>query len=847
MLLWVTVLKVSMTFAVGLNLCVVKLPGYGDITDDAIHLAAMTFSDQANVSLSVSIATLNPVSFSSIAEPDCSIFNMTCTGLITFADCSHAIFIDFWAEEHVIPHVMFTNRACDFVSSHGVKMIPHFTTQNKLISDIVVQEEWSDVVIMYDSLLENNQLADLLNRLSDSFVGTTVIDLSEARSISSTVTESIRGVSTVQYKNIVIVATDATVNELIKQAYQHKILGQKYFWIVVSDSLTFPTLTSMLRERSNVVIIRTDDAPGSWDECDKHVPLSCPLYNQSQVYLMEIHDAFHIIVHSTQQISHPDLLLNLGPGCSDGIVSEKDPQLVSGKRELVNIIRKTSFVGKTRHYKFDDAGYVTARSYNIVSTSDKRPKWFHNVGTWSEEGRLEVFDEEIFENTFRNFGNTTLLIGSQEALPFVVKNIIDNRTVFTGFCIDILDELALRFNFNYTIVEPSDRIWGAPINDKGDWNGIVGMIVRKELDFGAGPFTITSIRESVIDFTKPFMEDGAGIITRRPDGESQKMFKMFTPFAPIVWGCIVIAIIVVSVLLYLVNRYSPFAAHKVLPESGHAGSHAEMMSLKTTLWLIYGSYMEQGGDPHPNSTSGRCILGFWWLFTILMASTYTANLAAFLTVTIAEKPINSLAELAAQDEMQPLVKFGSNLYSLFKDADNGVYKDVWGKMRGYPVVKSNDEALRHVRDGTMAYMTDRSQLEYILLHDCEQYSLADEIFNTAGLGFVVPENSPFLEAFNYNIMKMQEAGLIDKWKQKWWPSSDKCSGSERTSSATILGLDSLAGPFLIYASVVGVALLCLIFELGLHVTKLNMLCQKIKQCQSSGTQDLSLHRTDSRT
>lgn len=37
--------------------------------------------------------------------------------------------------------------------------------------------------------------------------------------------------------------------------------------------------------------------------------------------------------------------------------------------------------------------------------------------------------------------------------------------------------------FSYTIVEPSDRIWGAPINDKGDWNGIVGMIVRK-VSFG---------------------------------------------------------------------------------------------------------------------------------------------------------------------------------------------------------------------------------------------------------------------------------------------------------------------------------------------------------------------------
>ena len=59
------------------------------------------------------------------------------------------------------------------------------------------------------------------------------------------------------------------------------------------------------------------------------------------------------------------------------------------------------------------------------------------------------------------------------------------------------------------------------------------------------------------------------------------------------------------------------------------------------------------------------MLGFWWLFTILMASTYTANLAAFLTVTIAHKPINSLAELAAQSEVYPLFLAGSSLETLF--------------------------------------------------------------------------------------------------------------------------------------------------------------------------------------
>jgi hypothetical protein len=60
------------------------------------------------------------------------------------------------------------------------------------------------------------------------------------------------------------------------------------------------------------------------------------------------------------------------------------------------------------------------------------------------------------------------------------------------------------------------------------------------------------------------------------------------------------------------------------------------------------------------------MLSFWWIFTLLMLSTYTANLAAYLTVNIIESPINSLEELAGQDKIKPLIFSGSNLHTLFK-------------------------------------------------------------------------------------------------------------------------------------------------------------------------------------
>ena len=50
--------------------------------------------------------------------------------------------------------------------------------------------------------------------------------------------------------------------------------------------------------------------------------------------------------------------------------------------------------------------------------------------------------------------------------------------------------------------------------------------------------------------------------------------------------------------------------------------------------------------------------------------------------------------------------------------------------------------------GTTAFMTDKSVLEYILLNDCNTYALAEEVFNTGGMGFVLPKKAAYLEAFD---------------------------------------------------------------------------------------------------
>lgn len=53
----------------------------------------------------------------------------------------------------------------------------------------------------------------------------------------------------------------------------------------------------------------------------------------------------------------------------------------------------------------------------------------------------------------------------------------------------------------------------------------------------------------------------------------------------------------------------------------------------------------------PRSLSGRIVGGVWWFFTLIIISSYTANLAAFLTVERMVSPIESAEDLAKQTEI----------------------------------------------------------------------------------------------------------------------------------------------------------------------------------------------------
>ena len=105
-------------------------------------------------------------------------------------------------------------------------------------------------------------------------------------------------------------------------------------------------------------------------------------------------------------------------------------------------------------------------------------------------------------------------------------------------------------------------------------------------------------------------------------------------------------------------------------------------TFKESLWFSMTSFTPQGGGEAPKSLSSRTLVAAYWLFVVLMLATFTANLAAFLTVERMQTPVQSLDQLARQSRINYTVVEGSDTHKYFinmKFAEDTLYR-MWKEL-----------------------------------------------------------------------------------------------------------------------------------------------------------------------
>ncbi|CAK1554888.1 unnamed protein product [Leptosia nina] len=447
--------------------------------------------------------------------------------------------------------------------------------------------------------------------------------------------------------------------------------------------------------------------------------------------------------------------------------------------KISRLIKKTDIEGLTGNISFNEEGHRNNFTLQVVEMTVQSA--MVKVATWSDRTGLSLASPKFTRlhtptsyDTNKTFIITTIL---QEPYLMVKQKEFGHREEqFHGFSKDLADFIAKRLGIKYEIKIVRDGQFGS--ETPNGWSGLVGEVLRKEADLALAPLAITPERERVVDFTEPFLSVENPIIQTKTPKQLSDTFSFLRPLSKEIWLCVLFSFFAVSIVLFLVSRFSPHEWKSVsisdtqidhpVSSTNEIILHNEF-SIWNSFWFSLGSFMQQGSDVVPRSLSGRIVGTVWWFFALILVCSYTANLAAYLIIERISEPTQFMTYSSK-------INFESQFLP-----NNDLVKD--------PEVATDPP-----------YTIDSRYERSCLTPPICRYKHVD-------FGIALTKGSSIKESLNLAIVDLKNDAVITKLWRKWILSINKpqCENNkEKESEISEMSLSQVAGIF--YVLVGGLAL-----------------------------------------
>ncbi|XP_053400246.1 glutamate receptor 1-like isoform X2 [Mercenaria mercenaria] len=473
------------------------------------------------------------------------------------------------------------------------------------------------------------------------------------------------------------------------------------------------------------------------------------------------------------------------------------------RNSLAERILSIDFNGKSGSIQFDEHGKRINLSIILTEMSGYAT---HQIGEWHSD--VEMFDTRLqiasrfsssnISHPFPLVGRTARVVTILEK-PFCMykrdHKVRHGNDRFEGFAVDLIREVADMLNFEYQIYLVHDGNFGTKMSD-GSWNGMIGELLQGNATMSVAPLSINSEREAAVDFTKPFMTRYISVLMKVPRSETS-YFEFLNPLHPTVWFCTLGAFVFVSIVLYILERIGTID-RKECPS----------ISFKESFWFVFGSLLQGSTDSSPSTLPGRILTSSWWFFALILISSYTANLAAFLTVKKINTPIKTVTDLASQTKIKYGTVQSSGIMSFFKNTDIEHFSKMWAQMSEIEpssMVKSTEEGFKKVKEELYAFFWDTTVNKYKTIENCDFMEVGPP-FDPKGFGIGVPPGATYREELSMAILKLSDIGRLHELENRWWGRRN-CPdhGKPSTDETSELQIDNVAGVFFILVGGVAVA------------------------------------------
>ncbi|XP_029850182.2 glutamate receptor ionotropic, kainate 2 isoform X1 [Ixodes scapularis] len=691
------------------------------------------------------------------------------------------------------------------------------------IRDLVVAQQWRHFTLVYEkpeALIRLQGILELQSPETGLPVSVTLRIIPPDHDLKPV----LRDIAKAGESNLLLDVAARRLEELLKYAQKIGIVTEYHNYIVSTLDLHTVDLSDFRHSRTNLTGFELlerelwEQDPGVTREAYASMGIypvflrTRPTRKPLNVDSALAQDALEMLLQATKFLARTK---SLGWPASVRCHSNPLGKTWVQARALIEAVKNLRFSGLSGPVFLDPFG----RRYNLtLHVLQLKKAGLASIGSWSPESGLKItrtasmVQEEIMETLQNKTFKITTLINAPYVMLKESASRLSGNDRFEGFCVDLVREMSRLLGFRYQLRLVRDGSYGTRNRD-GRWNGMVREIIDREADLALADLTITYSRDEAVDFTTPFMTLGIGILFRKPQ-ENQALLFFLSPLSVDVWLCMALAYLGVSLLLCLVARFSPaeyyYSENTQLCDHHSGCPLRNRFTLLNSLWFTISAIMQQGCENSPRSVPARVIAASWWFFSFVVISSYTANLASFLTRERLRSPIDSAEDLARQSHIRyGCVRSGST-EAFFKESKSETYERMWQAMSG-SLADSNADGVSRVQAGGYAFLMESTTIEYVVERNC-QLTQVGGLLDSKGYGIAMPAGSPYRSHLSAAILRLQEDGTMQMLKNRWWkvgppkhcPEQSR-SETLRPGSASELGLAKVGGVFVVLLGGLGIA------------------------------------------
>ncbi|XP_031334835.1 glutamate receptor ionotropic, kainate 2-like isoform X2 [Photinus pyralis] len=705
----------------------------------------------------------------SVVSNGCSLLANGIAIVFSFLTEDNANTIQSLCDHKEIPMIQIVDSSEHINDCCSISMHPSRSALSKAFADLVKLWNWKSFTILYDNADNLSKYGELLKINCKPYRNIVLRQL--YRNYNGDFMDALKEIRKSGQTNFILDFSIETLAEILDQLQRIGLMTSDYSYIVLHLDLHVLNLNKYQHSAANITGFRLLNLthPLHQKIIDVNKSKQYEAFNMEHQIPNEVALLFDAVNLTSTVINEYGLLKTKALNCKSSTSWEYGST-------LFNYLKLKSFNGLSGRVEFNQYGQRTQFDLDILSLTEEG---LQKIGMWDTANGLEMLrlkpDLEPTERSLRHAHFNVMVCWIQPyAMLKTTSAPLTGNDQFEGFAIDLIRELSNLEGFKYTFIRNEDDLNGSYNSTSGKWNGMIEDILSGRGDLAIGDLTITQDRQRAVDFTEPFMSLGVQILYRKPTTSAPDFFSFAAPFKPEVWVMFVVTFFVMSFMLYITARMTPSEWVNPYPCNENPQYLENTYNFQNCIWLIIANLMQEGADYGPRGLSTRILTSFWSFFILIMISTYTANMAAFLTTEKEEWAFTNVAQLVNNSEKLG-IKYGAAAtgatFKFFKESEDEIYKKAYEHMKNHPenLVNYFEDGVDKVVNGVenYAFFMESSSIKYVTQRRCNLTAVGKRL-DEKYYAIALQKGSPFRYPLSAAVVKLKQSGVVDELERKWW-------------------------------------------------------------------------------